>query len=434
MRKRQALAVAIVSAFFSTLAAADPLTDQAKALVEQGKSAEAFQLLSPLESERSGDVTYDLLLGIAAVEVGQNTRAVFALERVLALQPNNSRARAEIARAYLGLGETAAARQEFETVKKQDVPPEVGKTIDRLLDAVDRVEAVNQTTLRGYLELGIGIDSNVNAATASGTIPAFGGTITLDNNSQAQSAWYARYGGGLNYRTPINKEFALVAGASAYRRSNADAGEFDDVTGDLYGGLVLSRDKSVYSLTAQFNQYNLQSDRYRTASGLTGQWQYNHDARNQSSLFVQYSDLRYPLQVDRSAERWVYGGSHALAWRGGEIAFASLYGVSERARNDDFNWYGFAGYGVRGGVQWPMSASTVFFAGASFESRRYESSDPFFGTKRHDRQSDLVFGANYSPERLWRITPRLTWTDNASDLDLNKYHRTTFSVTVRRDF
>src|SRR5262245_64922836 len=40
--------------------------------------------------------------------------AVFALERVLALQPDNHLARAEIARAYLALGERDAARREFE--------------------------------------------------------------------------------------------------------------------------------------------------------------------------------------------------------------------------------------------------------------------------------------------------------------------------------
>jgi len=77
---------------------ADDLTDKAKALLDQGKAADAFVLLEPQEGGRAGDITFDLLLGIAAVDSGQSTRAVFALERVLALQPDNARARAEIAR------------------------------------------------------------------------------------------------------------------------------------------------------------------------------------------------------------------------------------------------------------------------------------------------------------------------------------------------
>ena len=66
---------------------ADELTDRAKGLLDQGKAVEAFRLLDAVERERAGDPVFDLLLGIAAVDIGQNTRGVFALERVLIVQP-----------------------------------------------------------------------------------------------------------------------------------------------------------------------------------------------------------------------------------------------------------------------------------------------------------------------------------------------------------
>ena len=81
----------------------------------------------PLQSDRAGDPEYDFLLGSAALGIGKNTEAVFALERVLAVQPNSAPARALIARAYFNLKETETARREFENVKKQDVPPEVSR-------------------------------------------------------------------------------------------------------------------------------------------------------------------------------------------------------------------------------------------------------------------------------------------------------------------
>ena len=79
---------------------ADALTDQAKGLLDAGKSAQSFALLDAQESTRAGEVMFDFLLGLAAIDVGQNTRAVFALERVLAMDSNNVRARAEIARPF----------------------------------------------------------------------------------------------------------------------------------------------------------------------------------------------------------------------------------------------------------------------------------------------------------------------------------------------
>ena len=421
----------------SQLVSADPLTDQAKNLLDQGQASEAFQLLDPVEGERAGDAGFDLLFGIAAVEAGQNTRGVFALERVLAVQPNNARARAEIARAYLALGETTTAKAEFETVLTQGVPPEAKATIDRFLDAVDRLDNVSRTTVRGYLEASIGYDTNVNAATSKSSIaiPGFGGLpFTLSDDSRAKDAPFATLGGGLNVRTPINSEVALVGGLSGVMRNNFGASEFDNSSIDAYAGVVVARDKSVFSLNAQFNQYELSSARYRTATGLTGQWQYNMDARNQISAFVQYSDLHYQTQEVRDADRWVAGGAFAHAYRGGEVAFASAYLAAERPQERGVSWLGFDGVGVRVGGQMNYDATTVLFAVGSAEYRHYESQDPSFLKTRKDTQYDLAIGANYTPARYWKVTPKLNWTFNDSNTELSEYRRETVSVTVRRDF
>lgn len=429
------LAVLLLS--LSQLVLADELTDSAKSLLDQGKAGEAFQLLDAVESVRAGDAGFDLLFGIAALDVGQNTRAVFALERVLAVQPNNARARAEIARAYLALGETTTAKQEFESVQKQGVPPEVSASIDRFLDAVDRLDAVSRTTLRGYLEGSLGYDSNVNVAPnrSSVAIPGFGGLpFTLSSDSRAKDAPFATLGGGLTVRTPINSEVAVVGGLSGVLRNNFGVSQFDNVSLDAYAGVVLTRDKNVFSLNAQFNQYELSGDRYRTAAGLSGQWQHNMDARNQLSAFVQYSDLRYQTQPVRDAERWVAGGAFAHAYRGGEVAYASAYWVGERPRDGDVPWLGFDGVGLRVGGQMNYDAKTVLFASGSIEYRRHDAEDPSFLSRRQDTQYDLAIGANYTPARSWKVTPKLAWTRNDSNAQLNDYHRESVSVTVRRDF
>ena len=107
------VALLALLALLPGFALADELTDHAKTLLEQNKAAEAFALLNVEESVRAGEVSYDLLLGISAGESGQNTRAVFALERVLAMEPNNARARAEIARAYLAMEENGESFTDF---------------------------------------------------------------------------------------------------------------------------------------------------------------------------------------------------------------------------------------------------------------------------------------------------------------------------------
>ena len=91
----------------------DATLDRARGLIQANQGRAAYELLAPLEQQRAGDVEYDYLLGLAAIDAEQFTRAVFALERVLAMRPEHPQARAEIARAYFLMGENKAARQEF---------------------------------------------------------------------------------------------------------------------------------------------------------------------------------------------------------------------------------------------------------------------------------------------------------------------------------
>jgi len=98
-----------------------------------------------MEPQRAGDPQFDYLLGIAALDAGDPQRAVFALERVLAQQPDNALARAEIARAFYAMGEREAARQEFEAVRKYAIPEEAKATVDRFLSAIAAAEGLTLT-------------------------------------------------------------------------------------------------------------------------------------------------------------------------------------------------------------------------------------------------------------------------------------------------
>ncbi|NNE38180.1 MAG: hypothetical protein HKN08_07745, partial [Gammaproteobacteria bacterium] len=57
-------------------AIADELTDAAQSLIDNNRSSEAYQLLIPELDERAGTPDYDILLGIAALDVNRPTEAV----------------------------------------------------------------------------------------------------------------------------------------------------------------------------------------------------------------------------------------------------------------------------------------------------------------------------------------------------------------------
>jgi len=440
--RQSALLLSLWVAFAISSFAADDVLLQAKQLLDSGKAQEAYSLLVPLQSARAGDPDYDFLLGSSALELGKNTEAVFALERVLAVQPNSAPARAQIARAYYNLKEMETARREFENVKKQDVTPEVTATIDRFLDAITRVEDSERTVIHGFVEFGLGYDSNVNSATADSqvAVPGFGGALfTLAPTAKRIGDTFFSFGGGLNFQHPLSKRLALFGGLAYQNKSNFSETDFSTYYYDANLGLSYRFDRDTFTLAGQYNSFwvdnpQLYNDAYRNASGATAQWQHDFDSRNQISLFLQYSDLIYPDQQIRDANRYIGGAGYAHAFgRGTVITYAGLYGGTEKEKADGFPEFGHDVYGVRLGGQWNLNERYSLFASASFEKRNYGGPDPSFLIDRRDDQYSASGGLVFVPKKNVRITPQVSWTDSKSNISIYEFDRVIYQVTFRQD-
>jgi predicted Zn-dependent protease len=86
---------------------------QAQLLVQTGKFAEAYALLQPMEFDLSGDIAFDYLLGISAVNTGKPDRATLALERVEAISPEYGDVRLWLGIAYFQSNDMARAKKSF---------------------------------------------------------------------------------------------------------------------------------------------------------------------------------------------------------------------------------------------------------------------------------------------------------------------------------
>lgn len=432
------LSVLLCSA--SALAVEDALVKQADGLLKNGKAQEAYTLLAPYESERAGDPDYDYRLGISALDHGKPNEAIFALERVLAVKPDHLQARAEIARAYLATGETAASKQEFETVKKQNPPSEVSATIQKFLDAIETTTAGERTTMRGYLEAALGADSNVNSATDNRqvAIPAFGGLImTLSASGVKQDDSYASIAGGFNVRHPLSPEWGIFGGANFNQRTNSSQDIFDTQSLDGNLGVSLTKGNDVYSAAAQLQSFSVDNSTFRDTAGLTAQWQRNLDSGSQASAYFQYSDLHYPgANSIRDADRYVAGAAFARALGGlyTPVVYVGGYAGEEKEQRANVAHLGHRLAGVRAGGEMKLNSKTVLFGSASLESRNYGGQDPMFLVDRRDTQADLRLGVSYIAAPNWKVTPQFSYTRNDSNVIINDYDRAALNISLRRDF
>lgn len=424
----------------SALAADVALLKQAQEMMGQGNAKGAYELLIPKQSDYAGEVDYDYLLGIAALDAGHPTEAVFALERVLAVNPNHAQARAEIARAYFQMGELDASKQQLEMVKSQQPPAAVQATISKFLEAIEQAKSAERTTVQAYLEGTAGYDTNVNAATANiqVAIPAFGGAIAnLSNTATKQHDEFLSLSGGLNVRHMATPDHAIFAGGSFSQRSNTSTPQDQFNTGTLDGniGLSLIKGDNVFTGAMQVQTFYLDQKDYRYADGFSLQWMRNLSQVSQFTAYAQYTDLTYPGQTARDAGRTVVGAAYARALGGdyAPVVYGGGYAGSEIAKDDAFNYNGHDVYGVRLGGEMRYSDKTALFASFSYEDRRYRGDDPLFLMQRHDTQTDLSIGVRYVPAPKWTVRPQLSYTRNDSNLLINDYDRTMVSVSLRRD-
>lgn len=415
----------------------DALVRESLQLVEQGKAKQAFDRLAAVEPERAGDPDFDTVLGIAANETGQFTRAVFALERVLTVQPGNSRARAELGRALFSLGDNQAARQVLQETKRDGIPPEAARKIDDFLQAIERNEEAARSSIRSYVEAGVGRDSNINSgpSNANVAVPSLGGLVlTLGATSVKLKDSFYSIGAGISGRYVIDPRLSLIGGVSGNHRFNNDYNDFDTRQFDLNGGASYKVDKDEYTVAALAGTFAADNSAVRNQWGVVGEWTHRPDAANQWTSYLQLSTLRYPGQTLRDADRYVIGTSYATAFRSGLLAFGGLYAGTENERAAGVAHLGHRLAGLRAGLQQSINADVDVFANMGYEERRYGGADPLFLRTRRDRQTSLNLGLTWVPVVNWRITPQLSLLTTDSNIAISNFSKRVLSLTVRRDF
>ena len=419
------------------LAELDALVRESLVLTEQGKAQQAFDRLAAVESERAGDPDFDTVLGIAANETGQFTRAVFALERALTVQPGNSRARAELGRALFSLGDNQAARQVLQETKRDGIPPEAARKIDEFLQAIDRNEEAARSSIRGYVEAGIGIDSNITSGPSNGNVavPALGGLVlTLGPTGVKLKDSFYGLGAGFSGRFVIDPRLSLIAGASGNYRFNKDYNDFDTNQFDVSAGASYKLDKDEFTAAVQAGTFSADNRGVRDQRGVVAEWTRRPNTSSQWSTYLQASTLRYPGQNLRDANRYVLGTSYATAFRGGLLAFGGVYAGTENERAAGVPHLGHRVAGLRAGLQQSINADVDVFGNLGYEERRYGGADPLFLVTRRDRQTSLNLGLTWVPVVNWRITPQLSLLKTHSNIAISDFSKHVLSVTVRRDF
>lgn len=430
-----ALALAWAGQAAAQPGAVDPTTAQAVALQAKGDAAGAYRLLKPLVETRAGDPDFDYAFGLAAADSKHPGEAIAAFQRVLAVQPGNAQARAEIARVYAMAGDIDTAKAEFDTVVDDPtVPDPVRQRLNRLVRDYDRQIKGGGNRVEGFVDGEVGYDSNVNTATnvTSITLPVFAflGPATLSGAATRNDDGYHQVQGGLTGSTALSRQSRAFASILGSWRDNFDSNLFDQtaVTGTVGVSHALATG-DVASLSAQGQRFWLDSSGYRTSAGAIGQYTHRLEGGRALSGQLQYFRLNYDHDPLRDANRYAATLTYADRFMVVGVGGGAERTVRSGARNLGY-WFA-AG---QAGIEYPLRDNLAFLGGFSLEHRDYERTDPLFLRGRRDTQVDATIGLRLIVGQGMSIRPRATFTRNSSNIRLFDYSRFTGAVGIRIEF
>ena len=427
---------------FAALAQAAP-ADDVRALLEQGRSAEAYAL-GQKHPEELGKAEFDFYYGIASTDSGHAGEGVLALERYVVQFPDNIRARLELARAYFVLGEMVRAREEFDNVSRRKPPAEVQATIDRFMDSIRAQESRYTPTATAWLEAGGGYDSNVNSGVGNGIIavPALGGLqlqlAAAGVKSGSSFGWLA---GGAQGSLPVAPGVALLGGVQfdAKFQSNAFDRQFDQTNLGAYGGVSVIKDRDLWRATASYSTLSVDYNRFRNVGALGGEWHRQVDELNTASVFAQYARMDYPSSPVRDSDFFAVGAGWRRAFTHRLQPVVQLQGLFGREKNDaspgpvrddlSRNLYTLrAGASLTPAPAWGLSA------GLNYTRSDFRANDPLFVQTRKDDYYGVDATVSYRWTKALQVRGEFTYSDNRSNLALYKYDRGMVAVKVRYDF
>lgn len=432
-----ALALALAVAFGSAVAA-DDLLVAAQGRLAAHDAAGAYALLADAEVQRAGDRRFDYLLGVAALDAGHVTRAIFALERLVQGHPDDTLGHAELGRAYLAAGDPGHAREELRLARQGSLPADAAAAIDRVIGVVDTMAPAPGLRLSGTLELGAGHDSNVNSATNQGefAVPGFGGILfSTAPESRRHGDSFAQAAGGVDAQFALSDAWKLTAAANLHATANRVVHDMD--TGLLDATLAASHTAGSQSQTVALQNGTawVGSRLYRQANGVSAQWQAQFDASSQGGVFTQWSHQTYSAQDERNTNRTVLGLSYGRDFAAsGTLAYGSAYVADEHAASAASANFGHHATGLRLGLEQHLSDAVTGFAEWQHEVRRYGGTEPFFEVARRDRQDDLSAGLRWRLDDRWQLIPQARHTRGASNVVLYDYVRSVFQITAQRSF
>ncbi|MBF0339604.1 MAG: hypothetical protein HQL95_01405 [Magnetococcales bacterium] len=431
----------LISSVITDLHAEDLLV-RPRDLLKHGQAENALPLLLTLEEQQAGETAYDVLLGWALLESGQTEAASFALERVLMADRHHGLAHLLTACLQERRGNLEKARQHFELAPKTGLPAVRHCALERLQDKLHAPAEISATGSRGtrfsgYLQLGVGYDTNVTSGPAAQSlgIPALSLTSATALGASSRSGdWVTLLTGNGAFQTPLTNDSdlmgTLVMSQGVY--ASHSALEETYATGQL--GMAHRTGADTLTLFGIGQAYLVDQEMMRSYWGGMTSWQHALNPLSTLNSYLQYQNFTYPDYPTYGTRRLVGGIMHSVGFSGSDVnLYYGSHVGKESAKDDMAPQVGQKLWGLDLGGRMPLQENVLLTGNIIFEQHRYDDRDTMYFLARRDKQLSLGGTLDWKYARQWHFLTSVSSIGNGSNLQLYDYNRSSLMFSLRWD-
>lgn len=407
--------------------------DMIKELLDAGRFNEAYDLAMTYLNGHEGDPEFDFQYGVAAIDSGNASEGVFALERVAFTDPDNPLVRLELARGYYLLNQFEKSKQLFEQVLQLSPPENVQIRIAKYLQLIEQ-NSYPVTKVAGFVEIWRGFDNNINSGPESQT-----DLVTLSDDALGRGDQFnrVRVKGSIDHQYQVDRKLDFSLGGNFRYYDTETEQDYGTVT--INGGHTWADLKDRYRLGGVMQNYRRDGKSYRDLLGINASWTYLPNKDSQLRLSAGVSSLDYVDSSWKDATQYHLQGNYFQVGKGSwqPVWFAGLFvgeetpdtaGLLADSQVDRFFW------GSNIGVQLQPGSDLTLTPVITYQSSRYKGEDWLYAVKRQDNFAMLNLNLEWALENNWDLLANISSNHANSNIELYEYDRQQAMLGLRYSF